>query len=105
MRARIANSDGRLSPGLFARVQIVVEKRDNALIVPESAVFADGESQYVYQVIDGRAVQTRIELGQRRPGHVEVRTGLEQGNVVITAGHQKIRNGSPVAVVKAEAKS
>ncbi len=105
MRARIANSEGRLSPGLFARVQIVIEKRDNALLVPESAVFADGESQYVYRVIDGRAVQTRIELGQRRPGHVEVRTGLERGNVVITAGHQKIRNGSPVAVVKAEAKS
>ena len=105
LRARIANPDGRLSPGLFGRVQIVVEERDNAVLVPESAVFADGESQFVYQVIDGRAVQTRIELGQRRPGQVEVKQGLTRDTLVITAGHHKVRDGSPVAIIKGEVKS
>jgi membrane fusion protein (multidrug efflux system) len=105
LRARIPNPDGRLSPGLFARVQIVVDKRDNAVLIPESAVFADGQSQYVYRVVDGRAVQTKIELGQRRPGQVEVRRGLARDAVVITAGHQQIRNGSRVTIVKAEAKA
>lgn len=104
LRARIPNPDGRLSPGLFARVQIVVDQRDNAVLVPESAVFADGQSQFVYRVVDGRAVQTKIELGQRRPGQVEVRQGLAHDAVVITAGHQQIRDGARVAIVKAEAK-
>lgn len=105
LRARIPNSDGTLSPGLFARVQIVVDKRDNAVLVPESAVFADDQSQFVYRLVDGRAVLTEIELGQRRPGEVEVRQGLARDAVVITAGHQQIRDGSHVTVAKVEAKS
>ena len=105
LRARIPNPDGRLYPGLFARVQIVVEKRLNAVLVPESAVFADGESQYVYRVIDGRAVKTKIELGQRRPGQVEVSRGLARDAMVVTAGHQQIRDGARVTIIKAQAKA
>jgi membrane fusion protein (multidrug efflux system) len=105
LRARIPNPEGKLSPGLFARVQIVIEQRDNAILIPESAVFADGQGRYVYRVLDGRAVQTKVELGQRRPGQVEITGGLERDAVVVTAGHQQIRNGSRVTVVVADAKS
>jgi len=105
LRARIPNPDGKLSPGLFARVRIVIERRENAMLIPESAVFADGQTRYVYRVINGRAVQTKVELGQRRPGQVEVRSGLDPSAVVVTAGHQQIRNGSRVTIVKAEAKA
>ena len=104
LRARIPNPDGVLSPGLFARVRIVIDRRENAMLIPESAVFADGRSRYVYRVVDGRAVQTKVELGQRRPGQVEVRSGLDSDAVVVTAGHQQIRNGSRVTIVKVEAK-
>jgi len=96
LRARIANPDGRLSPGLFARVQIEVARRENAILIPESAVFADGQARYVYRVVEERAVQTEIELGQRRPGEVEVRTGLDHDAIVVTAGHQKIRDGARI---------
>ena len=99
LRARIPNPRGELSPGLFARVQIVVERRDNALLVPESAVFAEGKKRFVYRVVEGRAQLTGVELGQRRPGQVEVRKGLAREDVVVTAGHQQIRDGTPVDVV------
>jgi membrane fusion protein (multidrug efflux system) len=101
LRARIQNPDGTLSPGLFARVQIVVERRENAILIPESAVFADGQTRYVYRVIDGRAVQTKIEVGQRRPGQVEIVGGLGTEDIVVTAGHQQIRDGGRVSVVNA----
>lgn len=100
LRARIPNPRGELSPGLFARVQIVVERRENAVLVPESAIFAEGTRRFVYRVIDQRAVRTGVELGQRRPGQVEIRKGLERGDVVVTAGHQQIRDGSRVDVVE-----
>ncbi|MGH8670039.1 MAG: efflux RND transporter periplasmic adaptor subunit, partial [Burkholderiales bacterium] len=100
LRARIPNPRGELSPGLFARVQIVVERRENALLVPESAVFAEGAKRFVYRVIDGRAVLTGVQLGQRRPGQVEVRKGLGRDDVVVTAGHQQIRDGTPVDVLR-----
>ena len=50
---------------------LVVDRREEALLVPESAVFARDQKQLVYRVVDGRAVQTEVVLGQRRPGQVE----------------------------------
>jgi membrane fusion protein (multidrug efflux system) len=99
LRARIANPRRELSPGLFARVQIVLERRENALLVPESAVFAEGTRRFVYKVVAGRAVRTGVQLGQRRPGQVEVRKGLSRGDVVVTAGQQQINDGATVDVM------
>ena len=99
LRARIPNPRGELSPGLFARVQIVVGRRENALLVPESAVFAEGTRRFVYRVIGGHAVRTAVQLGQRRPGQVEVRKGLARGDVVVTAGQQQVNDGAAVDVV------
>jgi len=99
LRARVANPDGALFPGLFARVQIVVERRENAVLVPESAVFARGQDRLVYRVVDSRAVLTKIELGQRLPGQVEVIDGLGPDATVITAGHQQVRDGALVEIV------
>ena len=103
LSARVPNPDGRLSPGLFARVQIVAGRRENAVLVPESAVFAEDQTRYVYRVVDGRAVRTKVELGQRRPGEVEVLSGLDHEALVITAGQQQIRDGSPVTLAKPDA--
>lgn len=98
LRARVPNPDGTLSPGLFARVQIVVDRRENALLIPESAIFAEGSTRYVYRVVDGRAVRTEVRLGQRRPGQVEIVGGLERDALVVTAGHQQVRDGAKVRV-------
>lgn len=101
LRARIPNAERLLMPGLFARVRIVVERRENAVLVPESAVFAEGGRRLVYRVVDGRAAVTEVELGHRRPGRVEVVSGLAAGDVVVTAGHQQVRDGARVDVVTA----
>ena len=91
--------DGILFPGLFARVQILAAQRENAVLVPESSVFARGGGQYVFRVIDGKAALTQVELGQRRPGEVEITQGLAAGDVVITAGHEKVRDKGAVDVL------
>jgi membrane fusion protein (multidrug efflux system) len=53
----------------------------------------------VYRVVDDKALLTKIEIGQRRPGEVEVRAGLSPGDVVITEGQIKMRDGAPVTVL------
>lgn len=105
LRARIPNPDRLLRPGLFARVRIVVERRENAVLVPESAVFAEGQQRYVYRVVDERAVLTPVEIGHRRPGQVEVISGLAEGDVVVTAGYQQLRDGVRVEVLRTGAGS
>lgn len=101
LRATIPNRDGALSPGLFARVRLVLDRRENALLVPESAIFARDSRQLVYRVVDGRAVQTEVVLGQRRPGQVEIRRGLQLGELVVTAGQQQLRDGAQISLRRA----
>lgn len=98
IRARVPNPKGELAPGLFARVQVVVARRENALLLPESAVFARDDKAYVYRVVEGRAVRTEVVLGQRRPGFVEVREGLARDSRVVTAGQQQVRDGALLQV-------
>lgn len=99
MRARIANEGGTLKPGLFARVSLVLEVRDNAVLVPESALVPQGRDKYVYRVEDGTAVLTRVEIGNRLPGKVEIVGGLDADATVVTAGQLRLRDGARVNVV------
>jgi membrane fusion protein (multidrug efflux system) len=100
IRARVPNPDGRLSPGLFARIQIIVDRRSDAIMVSESALFPDAGKTWVYRIVDGRAQRTEVTVGLRRPGSVEIRSGLTPQDTVVTAGHQRLRNGAQVAVAR-----
>lgn len=106
LRARVANEDGNLRPGMFARVNLIVDRRENALTVPEEAIWPQGDKAFVYRVIDGKAALTEVELGERFDGKVEVSSGVEAGETIVTSGHMKIRDGSSVIdVEKLRAKS
>jgi membrane fusion protein (multidrug efflux system) len=90
LRAQIANSDGRLRPGQFARLRIEVgDGNGSALLVPEQALMQEGDTRFVYTVVDGKAKKTVIKTGTRLPGMLEVTDGLKAGDVVITAGQAK----------------
>ncbi|TWA74342.1 membrane fusion protein (multidrug efflux system) [Azospirillum brasilense] len=99
IRARVPNKDGALRPGLFARVALTLDQTPNAVLVPEQAVSAFGNKQFVFKVVEGKAVQTTVMLGERRNAEVEITAGLQPGDVVVTAGQLKIRDGAPVMVV------
>lgn len=100
LRARVPNADGALSPGLFARVKIIVEQRAGAILVAESALFPESGKLWVYRIVEGKAQRAEVTVGQRQPGNVEIRSGLAEQDVVVTAGHQRLRNGATVAVAR-----
>ncbi len=97
VRALVANEDGLLRPGMFARIQLLVQE-GKALVVPEAAVVSSGQGHLVYRIEDGKAVRTDITIGERRDGLVEVIQGLENGDQVLVAGLQRIQNNAPVKV-------
>jgi membrane fusion protein (multidrug efflux system) len=98
VRARLDNSQRRLRPGLFVRVNLELARREQAVIVPEDAIVPRGEERFVFRIVDGKAALTPVVLGQRRFGEVEVREGLAAGDTVVTAGQLKLRDGAPVTV-------
>lgn len=102
LRARIPNGDHELRPGLFVRVSVAVAKRDDAPVVAEGAIVPQGDRRFVYRVTNGRVALVEVKLGQRRAGEVEVLDGLSAGDIVVTAGQQRLRDGAAVEIVNRE---
>jgi len=96
IRATIPNSDTRLRPGLFSRVELALQRFDNAISVPEEAIVPQGNKQLVYRIKEGKAEIVPVKLGIRRAAMVQVLEGLTPGDVVVTAGQIKLRPGAPV---------
>ncbi len=98
-RALIPNPQNKLRAGMFARVNVLLETRHNSILVPEQAIWPQGLDTFVYRVVDGKAQLTKIQLGVRHPGEVEVLTGLSPSDMVITDGQMKLKDGAPVTVM------
>jgi membrane fusion protein (multidrug efflux system) len=99
IRATIDNQERLLRPGLFAAVRLITARREEALLVPEQAIFAQQGKPYVYKVVGGIARLTEVQLGGRRVGQAEITSGLAAGDVVVTAGQIKLRDGAHVRVI------
>jgi membrane fusion protein (multidrug efflux system) len=107
IRGCIDNRAMELRPGMFARVTAVFGERENALVVPEEAIVPQGGRQFVIRLVDGpdqdskTAQRVEVKVGIRRPGRVEITEGLQAGDVVVTAGQQRIqKDGMPVRVLE-----
>ena len=106
VRACIDNRQLRLRPGMFARVTAVFGERERALVVPEEAIVPQGQRVLVYRVIDGKtkdekiAQRVEVKVGIRRPGRVEILEGIAEGDMIVTAGQQRLqRDGMVVRVI------
>lgn len=104
MRAVFDNKDGRLYPGLFARIRVPFEQRKDAVLVAEDALVTDLNGKYVLVVGEDDVVERRaVVLGGRYDGRREVVSGLESNQRYIVAGLQRARPGMPVNPVTAAA--
>ncbi|WP_052763708.1 efflux RND transporter periplasmic adaptor subunit [Microvirga massiliensis] len=105
IRARLPNPDLVLRPGLFARITVKGQSEAKVVVVPEEAVVPRGDSALLYRVESGKAVETKVRLGSRMAGHVEILEGLAPEAIVVTAGQTRLRNGALVEVVSSTVSS
>ena len=105
IRARLPNADGTLRPGLFARIIITGPKEEKVVLVPESALVPRGGENFVYKIEGEKATEIKVRLGQRKAGQVEILEGLAAEATVVTAGHQRLRNGAAVEVIASDARA
>lgn len=95
VRALVPNKDHALRPGMLLTVQVLTTQR-LALVVPESAVFQVQNRAYVYKVEDFVAHQQQVEVASRHFGTAEVRSGLNEGDLIVVEGIVKLREGLKV---------
>jgi len=100
LRARIPNIDKKLFSGMFARVRLILEEHENAILIPEQAITPKGQNSFVYKFVDGKVLLSKVILGQRRFGDVEILDGVEINDKVISAGHLKLQDGVAVKIIE-----
>lgn len=94
------DEQGRLRSGMFGRLSIVYDVRDEVLVVPRQALLAEDQDAAVYQIdSDGVARRQPVTLGHVGDGMAEIRAGLDSGAVVVTLGQSGLREGTKVQVL------
>ncbi|HSH06259.1 MAG TPA: efflux RND transporter periplasmic adaptor subunit [Burkholderiales bacterium] len=98
VRARVGNPELQLRPGMFARVNLQLGVREQAVWVPEEAIVPRGRESYLFRVVNGKAEEVRVRTGARKVGEVEIVDGVAAGDLVVTEGNHRLRPGAAVAV-------
>jgi membrane fusion protein (multidrug efflux system) len=102
--AQVENPDLKFRPGMSANVSAVLNERDHALLIPNEAIFAEGDQTLVFVIKpDSTVTRTVVTLGSRQSQTVEVLKGLDPGMMVVRAGTQKLYEGAKVMPVMQQA--
>jgi RND family efflux transporter MFP subunit len=97
---RVPNPDMRLKPGMFARITIVLQERENVVVVPDSALIREQDNVYVFVANAGKAHRREIKLGVLQGAYHEVLEGLSAGELVVTRGRRQIEDGQAIEVIE-----
>lgn len=100
-RVEVPDPSRRLKPGMFARVNIVYERRENALQLPRAAILDADGAESVFVVLDGKAEQRAVRTGLANNGWLEVVEGLDGSERVVVVGQAGLKSGTAVKVVDA----
>jgi membrane fusion protein, multidrug efflux system len=98
-RARVANPQLKLRPGMFARVQLTLGVRENAVWIPEEAIVPRGQDSYVFRVVEGKVELVQVQTGTRKVGEVEIMKGVAAGEMIVTEGTQRLVPGMQVSII------
>jgi RND family efflux transporter MFP subunit len=102
VRVKIDNSPGKLRPGMFARAGLVLDKKENVVVVPKRAIVRQGDQAYVFVIKGGSVERREVQVGMDDGERIEVISGLNSGEQVVVKGQAYLKEGQEVNVVKQE---
>lgn len=94
----VDNAAGKYLPGMYAKGEVALNKRDNVLVIPRDCLVSVLDKTIVYKVENGVAVATEVKLGTRFDDVFEVVEGLVDNDVVISVGQHRLTNGAAVTI-------
>ena len=93
VEAEVQNTEGLLKPGQFATVRITQSKPENAVMIPASAVKAEGDTNKVFVIKDGAAREHIVQLGLLENDMIQIKTGLVEGDIIATSNINDLFDG------------
>lgn len=100
VEVRMPNPAHRVKPGMFARVSLVLEERNNVPVISERAIVRDGDESFVYVVNDESIKVRPVSLGLRSEGINEIIEGVQPGELVVVRRDRHFEGGEKVEVIK-----
>jgi membrane fusion protein, multidrug efflux system len=99
MEVEVPNSDNKLKPGMYARINLTIEDRKGALVAPKNAI-VDFESQrgVWMPTAENRAKFFPVELGIEDADHIEIKSGLKEGDRIVTTGATAVKNNDQLLI-------
>ncbi|KXI28598.1 efflux RND transporter periplasmic adaptor subunit [Paraglaciecola hydrolytica] len=98
IRANINNKQLKLRPGMLMQVELQKLMLET-LVLPEHSLVPVEDKQFVFVIVDGVAKRQQVEVGRRRPGFVQIISGLEVGDQVVVEGTLRLRDGSKIRIL------
>jgi len=92
-------ADGLLRPGMFATVRLITDRHPQTLVIPKKALVLETEDDDVFKIVDSKVQLVQVEIGLAQGDRVEVLAGLEIGDLLVTVGHDGLKDGTAVRVV------
>ena len=99
VQAKIQNENEELIPGMLLNVKVIFNEKQS-LGVPEEALLIQGDDKYIYKINNNEIVQAKVAIGIRNFGKVEILSGLNENDLILAEGTNKVRPKSKVKIVK-----
>jgi len=93
---QLENPDHKLKAGLYARMQIIFDKANQTVVIPQMCIISRYDSPHIYVIKNNKAEIQKIETGIKEGEWVEVRSGLDLDSIVVYAGHNQLLGGEKV---------
>lgn len=89
----------KLKPGMFTRVQIIYDTHENTLLVPKDAILSEDAESFAFVISDDTASKKKVEIGYDNSTHIEILSGLNLGDTIVTTGLSSLKDGSKINIV------
>jgi membrane fusion protein, multidrug efflux system len=99
VQAKIQNENEELIPGMLLNAKVIFNEKQS-LGVPEEALLIQGDDKYIYKINNNEIVQAKVAIGRRNFGKVEILSGLNENDLILAEGTNKVRPKSKVKIVK-----
>jgi len=97
---QVNNDEQQLLPGMFVKADLVINSSQNTIVIPKDIIVSRNRVRSVFVVENGVANERRITTGLESTGSVEVISGIESGESVVSKGFETLRNNSRVKVLR-----
>ena len=100
LRAICRNKEGKIFPGSFAKIELILKQSPNSILIPTESLIPELKGQKVFLCKNGKAQSQKVETGIRTDTQIQITSGLHAGDTVITTGIMQLKQDAPVKIME-----